>query len=131
MAEMVRRDGDERGRKPPLGPCESGRMPPIFPGTKCPGTRGRLCLDGRIGLGSLINLIVLAVGLAAFFIRIDARVASLEDNFTEFKGDVKAALLRLEDKLDRKLDRPALAMPGPSRDATADEGKPTFLAPEQ
>lgn len=91
---MMNRNGSECGIKPP--DQESG---------------GKLCLDGRIGLGSLINLIVLAVGLVAFFIRIDARVASLEENFVEFKGDVKAALLRLEDKLDRKLDRPAFLTP--------------------
>jgi hypothetical protein len=90
-------DANENGRPAAPGPQAAGRW---------------LAIDGRVGLGSLINLAVVVIGLVAFFVRVDSRVAALEANFAEFKGDVKATLVRLETKLDRKLDRPALLLPG-------------------
>jgi hypothetical protein len=66
----------------------------------------RVVFDGRVGMGSIAKFAVLAVCLVTFFVHIDDRLAALEANFGEFKGDMKSALLRIESKLDRTMVSP-------------------------
>lgn len=85
-----------------------------------------LQFDPTINAGHIMTTATLLVGLVIWGARLEARVDQerdtrerfemqyQRDRLAEGKGadEIKAALRRIEDKLDRKQDRPYLPAPG-------------------
>lgn len=80
---------------------------------------GRWYLDRRVSVGHIVTTLVVAVGVVLWLQRLETstvlnaqslahqsvRVDRLDDRTERQFRDIKAALTRIEEKLDRKADR--------------------------
>ncbi len=85
-----------------------------------------LSFDPTVNAGHVLTAVVLLLGLVGWGYRLEARVDFEAERRVDFRGqyridqdrdlqttkEIKDALRRIEDKLDRKADRPGFVSPG-------------------